>query len=293
MTPHQERNVVAVVYCAYGDESRDRGKRIYAVACVFAHQRDWDEIAKPWTDRLAGRVFHAADCEGGHRDFKDMDEPVRHKLYRDLTSLLVKSRLVGHGDAVNVADYKKAFPDDFEHSPYLWAFRSLVQSMAELAAGAIPGGELVKITFDNNQETEYNAATVYELMLRSNQTRHRQCLADKISFACRRSVGIQIADLYVRETMKRADALLRGQTVRRASFALTDTKRFRFKPTGRSDFEFSKGTLKERGLEDKADLQKYREWLERKKINDCQTNRIVYMDQFPIELGLDPKKGKS
>jgi hypothetical protein len=89
------------VYFAFGDESRDKQKGVYAVACVFGHQNEWEDIAGPWVERLGERVFHASDCESGHGDFQDLEEGARHKLYRDLVSIVAGSKLIGHGEAIN------------------------------------------------------------------------------------------------------------------------------------------------------------------------------------------------
>jgi hypothetical protein len=63
------------MYCGYGDESRDgTGKLVYAVAGIFGHESDWKSIRRAWKKRLGGRVFHAADCESGKRNFADLPE---------------------------------------------------------------------------------------------------------------------------------------------------------------------------------------------------------------------------
>ena len=42
----RKRTVAIVVYCAFGDESRDPSKqRVYAVAGAFGHQENWDALA--------------------------------------------------------------------------------------------------------------------------------------------------------------------------------------------------------------------------------------------------------
>jgi hypothetical protein len=274
------------MYCAFGDESRDGNNRFYAVACVFGCRDEWGAISIRWQELMAGKIFHAADLEAGFGDFRGVPETDRAKLYRDLVQTLVNSRLVGHGDAVDIGDYQAAFPHDFKHSPYLWAFRPLIESMAELAASSILGGSLAEITFDNNREIEHNAKTLYKFMLRSRQTRHRDRLPSEISFARRENVGIQIADLYARETMMQA----LGPRVRRESFAaLRETRRFQFKRTNRADFERSKARLAERSLE-QAEMGAYHRWLSNKRMQDCQTNRIVYMEQFTSQFELDPER---
>lgn len=274
--------VEIVVYCAYGDESRDgTAKRVYAVAGVFGHESDWEALKPIWTERLNGKIFHAADCEAGHGDFKGMEEQERRKLYRDLTGLIVKSPLMGHGCAINVVEYKQSFQQDFEHAPYLWAFGDIVGSMSELAAVAIPV-EQVHVTFDRNQDIEHNATAIYDFILHSKKAITRHFLADTVAFACRRTVGIQVADLFARETMKYLDGQIGGVArPRRGSFiALSETKRFRFTALGKSVFEDKKRRLGG-AYTDRASLSEYRKWLDKNRLQDCLSNRVVHLKEFP------------
>ena len=96
------------------------------------------------------------------------------------------------------------FPNDFEHTPYLWGFGDIVQAASELAYLSIPSGE-VKIVFDRNEELECSATEMYHYCLNLRKIVTRQNLFGEISFACRRTVGIQVADLFARETMKHLD----------------------------------------------------------------------------------------
>jgi hypothetical protein len=270
------------MYCAYGDESRDEThERVYAVAAVFGRQEEFDEISGPWQERLEGKIFHAADCEFGHGEFKDLGPGECRTIYRDLTRLIVNSKLCGHGIAINIPEYNQSFPHDFEHAPYLWAFADVIKCMAELAGVSLPSG-LVEVTFDRNEPIEYNATSVYELMRRSKAGVYEGCLADKISFACRRTVGIQMADLFARETMKQLDRLITGLPgATRLSFtALQNTRRFSFIPLRGSHFENRKQELARRNIPGSAFLA-YQAWLKDKRLLDCLSNRIAYLDVFP------------
>jgi len=274
----RRKALVAVMYCAYGDESRDDTlKRVYAVAGVWGHQEEWDAIEGPWKERLGGRVLHAADCEFGHGDFSDLGPGEGKAIIRDLITILVNSRLCGGGTAINVAEYTHSFPRDFVDAPYLWGFGDVLHHFAELTSVAIPTGTLSEVVFDRNEPIEYNASALYEWMRVTKKLgRH---LADKLSFACRRTIGIQVADLFAREVMKNFDAQLDGsKRPTRISFQkLYATQRFRFLNVGKLDFERRKVELANGKYGADASMAAYYRWLEENRLKDCLTNRIEHM----------------
>ena len=277
----RRKGMVAVVYCTYGDESRDETlKRVYAVAGVFGHQEDWDALEIPWKARLNGRIFHAAECEFGHGEFSDLKPGEGRKLIRDLTTLVVNSKLFGHGTAINLTEYFQSFPNDFEHAPYLWGFADVLKHVSELTSVMLPRESTTEVIFDRNEPIEYNANAIYEWTRVSKKL--GGFLADKLSFACRRTVGIQVADLFAREVMKNMDSRLSGSDrLTRASFSsILKTKRFMVSNMGRSDFEAKKQKLAESKFRDTATITAYRKWLEDHRLQDCLTNRIEHLRTF-------------
>jgi hypothetical protein len=58
----------------------------------------------------------------------------------------------------------------------------------------------VEFTFDQHKETQYNAGLLYEWI-----TAHKPDNTGKVSFASRAEPGVQAADLWARELMKRCD----------------------------------------------------------------------------------------
>lgn len=201
----RKRTVVAVVYCTYGDESRDESsRRVYAVAGAFGLQQHWDALESLWNARLDGKIFHAADCESDMGDFSGIPHEENLSLYRDLITLVAESKIIGHGIAVNVDDYRQHFPSDPEHAPYIWGFGDIVQVSSQLAYLSVPPGE-VKVVFDRNEELQFSATEMYRYLIHSRLLPTKNNLFGEIAFACRRTVGIQVADLLARETMKSLD----------------------------------------------------------------------------------------
>jgi hypothetical protein len=82
----------------FGDESHDPTKvRVFAVAGLLGDENQWASFRQTWNARLNGSIFHAADCESGYGDFRDMPETDRHRLHRDLTRMVAESGLIGYG----------------------------------------------------------------------------------------------------------------------------------------------------------------------------------------------------
>jgi hypothetical protein len=276
---------------AYGDESLDgTGKRVYAVSGVFGSESNWKAIARPWKKRLGGRIFHAADCESGKKDFSDLSKDERLNLYRDLVRIFTGSRLLGAAVAINIPEYRQVFPRDFEHAPYLMLFGETVRDMASLASLSIPRGR-VKVTFDRNRPLEHNAGILYDFIRRSSDQETVQLLSDKVTFATRETIGVQVADLLARETMKRLDdELQRIRRIRGSFAALRDSGRFRYRFFYKRHFEASKNLIKSSPMSDRLSLRQYDEWVRNNGIQDCQSNRLRYIEINSGPIGLQPKK---
>lgn len=270
--------MVVVMYCAYGDESRDEtGKRVYAVSGVFGRDSDWKSLSRAWKRKLKGLTFHASDCLSGHGEFEHLNEEERRILYRDLVGIFIKSRLIATAGAIAVAEYHDVFPRDFEHSPYLWLFSDVVLEMAQLASVSIPR-EDVEVTFDRHPTMQHNASLQYDFIRRSPNKKIVHLLADKVSFATRETVGVQVADLIAREAMLRLDdELSRNSRVRGSFVALRESGKFRYHFLRRGDFAEKKKLLANSPLRNKASLVQYEEWRSENGVQDCLTNRIQFI----------------
>jgi hypothetical protein len=103
----------------FGDESNDPTKaRVFAVAGLLGDHNQWRSFREQWNTRMSGLVFHAADCESGYGDFRQMPENDRHRLHRDLTGLVAQSGLIGYGYAIDLAGCRTAAPTVLRHRLY-------------------------------------------------------------------------------------------------------------------------------------------------------------------------------
>jgi hypothetical protein len=290
------KRLVGAVYSVFGDESHDESCcRVFAVGGVLGSDEDWNSLKAAWEARTGGRVFHAADCETDHGDYADFDHKQNLKLYAELTRLLAGSRLLGFGAAISLEHHKEIFPDALDNQPYYLCFRVVIANFAARAAVLIPQDK-VRFVFDRNPETEYNAGRLYDYMANLPEWRFREYLADEISFATRKNIGIQAADLVARETMKHLDNQLgpKPRDPRKSMLSLANTKRFHFDFFLKKYFEELKGKA---STMDRLSMTQYNAWREALNLPDTFDARIrynVYLDDLgrkaeaPLSLGPFP-----
>ena len=236
-------------------------------------------VRRFWKKRLGDLIFHAADCESGHKDFKNLSKAERRTLYHDLITIFLKSKLIAAAGAIAVAEYHDVFPRDFEHSPYLWLFSDIILEMAQLAYVSIPR-ERIAVTFDRHPSIMHNASLQYDFIRRSPDQKIVHLLDDTVAFATHQTVGIQVADLIAREAMKRLDDdLLRKQRVRGSFVAIRESRRFRYYFLRKNDFEEKKKLLASSPLRNQLSLAQYDQWARDNGIQDCLTNRIRFVDE--------------
>jgi hypothetical protein len=197
------RRKVIYMLTVYGDESYDgKAKTVFVVAGLFGNQAQWDSLEVKWLARLGGLRFHAADCES---DLGDFGPPRTHAenldLYRDLTTLLGTSGILGYGVAMDLVSRDRYMKNPMPEGEYYRCFANVVVNFAEKAHLSIPQ-EKVKFVFEQRAETQRNAASLYDYMRRQPEWEHRYCMYDEVGFATKETTGLQVADLWARELMK-------------------------------------------------------------------------------------------
>jgi hypothetical protein len=272
---------VAALYSAYGDESHDETEtRTFALAGLFGQESDWDDVSESWFERTNGKDFHAAKCEAWYRGMRDEEHEENLRLYRDLTTILCESRIIGHAIAVSLESFNHYFPNALRGSPYLLCFSHIVFRCGELGKLSIPSGK-VKFTFDRNFDHEYNATRLYDHLAKLPEWRDRAYIDREIGFASRqRNAQIQAADLVARETMKRLDGYISGaRPARRSSMvALEGSRKFEFRYLHDSEFAHLAKYSDELGKQLKGSKEsEYRAWLAKYRLQDNHDNRMSYM----------------
>jgi hypothetical protein len=218
------------MFTVFGDESADaQKKRVFAVAGLFGNAKDWQEFESEWFERTGGKVFHAADCESDRKEFSGIAHADNLRLYKDLTHILCKSRLLGFCVAIDLAGHRVVFPGVPDDIPYYMCFRDVIRRCAKHAYLSIEQ-EQVRFVFDSRIESNQNAGMLYDYMANLAEWKYSSVF-EEVTFETRhKHIGIQAADLVAREGMKDFDNVLLGnpRPRRRSMQVLVDAHRFGF-----------------------------------------------------------------
>jgi hypothetical protein len=256
-----------VMYSVFGDESSDQKCDIvFAVGGVFGDETQWDDLATKWVEITRGEEFHAAEW----------DVRARRDQFKALVIALANSHLIGWGDAMDMQDYARLFPNGVEQLPYYNCFGTLIEHFSQYTAMCIPPG-IVTFTFDQNLEVQHHASAIYHHMLEDASWEHRQYVADEITYATRKNPKIQVADLWTREIMKFVDNS-KGpikRPMRRSLEVLRKTHRFGFDIHETSFFESMRAHMEKTHVPGRA-LGEYEAWREKLGIIDNTENRLRY-----------------
>jgi hypothetical protein len=261
----------------YGDESTDdKAQRVFAVAGIIGREAQWEALEVKWLERTMGIPFHAKDCESDRRNYANYTHQENLNLYRDLTTLLAGSGVLGYAFVVDLASQRKVFPDpiDFTYQ------KCLVEVVDRLTQIAAHNNEEVKFSFDMRRQSDYNSGLLYNMMFEDPDL--AKWLHAEISFVSHITQRrIQAADLFAREARKAAEILFSrsDQPVRKSWIALRDTGRFNVVAISLEYFEDVKKGLPE--LYQKLGLSPdgYRRWITETNRQDNLSNRLLYMQK--------------
>ena len=282
------------MYIVCGDESHDEKKeRVFAMGGVFGSQEDFDTTEAEWVTRTSGKIFHAAECESDRGDFAGTDHKENLALYRDLTQIIVNSKLCGRGVAIDLAASREFFPDILPESDYHKCLKELLIIFGELAYISLPQDK-VKFTFDQRIDTEYSAGQLYVYLTKQPDWKLFPYYYDEISFATRRTPCIQMADLVARETMKEFDRRLTGarrETRKSMAAMLAIPYRFEFTYFTREYFEDFRRKFTDLEAAGGVDRQKYAAWVEKNGLTDNWSVRLKYATFLETEERLQKTQG--
>jgi hypothetical protein len=278
-----------VLYSVFGDESHDEAnKRVFAVAGLFGSDDDWASLNDRWLKRMGGKVFHATECDTDKGSFAEIDHAENKKLYKDLVQILCSSKIMGFGTAIDLAGHQEFFPDAPPDIAYYRCFLRVIWRCGKWAACSIPQGP-VKYTFDQRRESDYNAGVLYDYMANLPEWRASDPLFEEISFASRKIVGIQAADLFARETMKHLDNMIGPveRPMRRSMAALREAKRFGFDFYMREYFEDFRCKFESAAKDVGMDEEHLHAWLRKHKIADGVSARHRYLIELEAAEGVN------
>lgn len=291
----RKRRPVAVMLVVYGDESMDEQReRIFAIGVLIGTQEQWDLLELIWKDITKGKIFHASDCECGYGDYKGIDPEERLNEFKNLTQLLVLSKIKGLGLVMDLDAYHTLFPDSDETWPYMRCFSRLIAAVGRLVTES-GYKESVKFVFDRNFDTRHNSSLLYDIMLKSTDCApYIKNMAEEVATATRKTIGIQAADLWAREIMKYCDSRIVGDKsipIRKSIKALSDSKNFFFEFQHKEYFEDMLESFNDGRLEQRTGMkpEDYPKWINENNLIDNPTNKLRYLEHLESKNGISSR----
>ena len=262
-----------------------QSKNVYLLWLVcWVLREQWDALEVKWLERTGGKIFHAADCESDHGEFKGIPHEDNLKLYRDLVTIIVNSSLSGFGVVMDLKAYQICFPHSLDYVAYIHCFRRVIEKLAANVHLLIPRGT-TKFVFDNNEKIRYTATQLYEIYSNNPQWQYSEYLVSSgIQYAFKRDfVGLQAADLYAREVMKDGDNYFKylnneSNRFNRASFRrLRETHKFGIAYYTKEYWEDYKKKSPDIEKEEGLSKDDYITWLAQEGLVDNLPNRTHFL----------------
>src|ERR1035437_579561 len=104
------RGYERIMVLVYGDESMDEtSERVCAVAGIAGLESQWKILEEKWVALTGGIPFHAKNCDSDQGDYASTSHQDNKALYRDMTTLLAESGVIGVGIAIDLMAARIAF----------------------------------------------------------------------------------------------------------------------------------------------------------------------------------------
>jgi hypothetical protein len=263
-----------ILYNVYGDESHDgKASIIYVVSGLFGDDAAWDAATSAWTATAItnGEEFHASEWSSRSK-------------YSSLCRVICKSKLIAFAAGMDLSEYKTLFPNPVDQLPYYFCFYKVVEHMADIASSCIPREEL-RFTFDRNLEVKYNAAYLYDSLIKVPEFKHWELLADKIVFSARNDPHMQIADMVARESMNWLKAVVIGNAAPRSSCLadLVDSHRLHWHHFHR-DYFVQRVAHIQRLVDQGHPMGNFEHWRRERNCQDTAENRMRYQIEIDKKL---------
>jgi len=270
-----------VMFTSFGDESYDeRKERVYAIGTVFGTNQEWTALQCAWLKRTCGVPIHAAELESDRGYFESFSHAQNLELYRDLITIIAQSKVGSHSVSMDLRNMKALFPGALKQQSYFWCYNEAMIACAERIKPASMND--LEIVFDRHPENETAASMLYDSMINSDGWKDSNLVPGKLSFDSRdRYVGLQVADVVARETMKPVDNIQQGspRATRKSIQTLHATERFSIDHLTEEYFMDIKRFI-ESDTAFQEGMKNYLEWIAANGISDSPAQRFMFARKY-------------
>jgi hypothetical protein len=236
-----------VVFRGYIDESYGADLNIFALSCILARGKEWDEFERKWKLHLAAKNrelkkagrplisrYHASDCSGRRKEFKGWSRDERDafvcglfQIFRQITTFTVTY------DA-RIDDVCAVFPEyakDRLEAAYFWLTTFILIQIGKDLNGTPKNGSTIRFTLFHDRTAgkgKYDPTILAAFnRLKNDQTfTHREKFTTIAPLGWEHSIALQPADLVAFECYKQAEARLETRASRRSFEALLNMRTF-------------------------------------------------------------------
>ena len=163
-----------------------------------------------WLRRTRGLEFHANRCESEYARTDRAKHRGNLGLYRDLTTILASSHLIGLSVALDLRSQRECLPDIPWDIGYYKCFTDLIANIAGITRNFIldpneSDNARLELTFDSRLETDGTARRIYRMYRTLPEWGDTSIFDTKVSFEGGPDPRLEMADLLAREAMKELD----------------------------------------------------------------------------------------
>lgn len=230
-----------VIFRGYIDESYGADQNIFALSCILARGKEWDDFERKWKLHIsaknralvkAGRPkisrYHASDCSGRRKEFKGWSRDERDAFVCGLFEIFRQISTFTVAYDVQINDICKVFPEyakDRLDATYFWLTTFMLIQIGKDISGTPKNGSPIRFTLFHDRtggDGKYDPTILRAFTrLKNDQTfTHREKFTTIAPFGWENCIALQPADLVAFECYKQAEARFEARKSRRSIEAL-------------------------------------------------------------------------
>lgn len=236
-----------VIFRGYIDESYGADRNVFALSCILARGKEWDEFERKWKLHIAAKNrvlvkdgrrpitrYHASDCSGRRKEFRGWTHDERDAFVKGLFLVFKQVETFTVVFDVQLAELCEVFPEqtgDPLEAAYYWLTKFLMLTISNDFRKWNKANRQIRITLFHDR-TGGDGAYDPVILKAFNSLKNDPTFSGRDIFATiaplcwKNCILLQPADLVAFENFKQAEARLEKRASRRSFDALLDMKKF-------------------------------------------------------------------
>jgi hypothetical protein len=235
-----------VLFRGYIDESYGKNQNVFALSCLIANESDWFKMERAWKLQLAAKNkqlkkagrplisrYHASDCSGRRREFKDWALRERDAFVLGLFSIFKRTPVQVIAYTAQLDDLCVVFPEYAEDrlaTAYTILLKFLMQTLGDEVCDMARGAPVKIYLFHDRTsgDGKYDPTLLrtFNQLMNDPDFRYKDYFTSITSVAWQDCLALQPADLVAFECFKEAEGRLESRNRRRSLDGLLNMETF-------------------------------------------------------------------